>query len=59
VTTRSPLIPTSWTKQLMLVALLACLAWMAVSRFSTLSLGVGLVLTLVAVGLDRYYWRGK
>ncbi len=43
----------------MLVALLACLAWMAVSRSSTLSLGVGLVLTLVAVGLDRYYWRGK
>jgi hypothetical protein len=43
----------------MLVALLSCLAWMAVSRFSTLSLVGGVVVTLVAVGLDRYYWRGK
>jgi multisubunit Na+/H+ antiporter MnhE subunit len=43
----------------MLVALLACLAWMALRRYSTLSLLVGVVVTLVAVGLDRYYWRGK
>ena len=59
MTTRSPLIPTSWTKRLMLVALLACFAWMAVSRFSTLSLVAGVVVTLVAAGLDRYYWRGN
>jgi hypothetical protein len=59
VTARSPLIPPSWTKRLVLVALLACLAGMAVSRFSTLSLLVGVVVTLVAVGLDRYCWRGK
>jgi hypothetical protein len=43
----------------MLIALLACLAWMAVGRFSTLSLVAGVVVTVVAVGLDRYYWRGN